>query len=86
MAEYSPAMIQALLDGPADTAPNGTTSNFDIQPPYDRQAIAVITICVLLVVITGILRAYSRTRVMKDVFLEDCMFSTPLRSVFIAHN
>ncbi|KUI64109.1 hypothetical protein VM1G_10880 [Cytospora mali] len=55
MAAYSPAMIQAFLDGPADAPPNGTTSDFNVQPPYDPQGIAFIVVCLFLLTTTGFL-------------------------------
>lgn len=72
MAAYSPAVIQALMDGPAATAPIGTSSNFNVEPPFDHQGIAVVAVCLFLLTTTGSLRAYSRIRVMKTVLLEDC--------------
>lgn len=70
--EYTPAVIQALLDGPADTPPAGTTSNFNVKPPYNSQGNAIVAVCAALVVLVGGLRAYSRLRVTRTMFLEDC--------------
>lgn len=72
MAGYTPAEIAALLEGPADAAPNGSTYNFDIRPPHNQEGIAVVAVCLTLVTTAVLLRAYSRIRVTKNVFIEDC--------------
>lgn len=76
--EYTPAVIQALLDGPADTPPAGTTSNFNVKPPYNSQGNAIVAVCAALVVLVGGLRAYSRLRVTRTMFLEDCTSICPV--------
>lgn len=73
MAGYTPAQIAALLEGPADVAPNGTAYNFDVRPPRNQEGIAVVAVCLTLVTTAVLLRAYSRIRVTKNAFIEDCM-------------
>lgn len=75
MAGYTPAEIEAILEGPADTAPNGTAYNFDVRPPRDQEGIAVVVVCLTLVTMAVLLRAYARIRVTKNVFIEDCMWN-----------
>lgn len=81
--EYTPEVIQALLDGPAATPPTGTTSDFNAERPFDAQGITIVAISLFLVTMAGYLRAYSRVRVMKTVFLEDCNGLYPSLSGFI---
>lgn len=82
MAEYTPEEIQALLDGPAASPPTGTASDFNAERPFDAQGIAIVAISLFLVTMAGCLRAYSRIRVMKTVFLEDCKPLDPFPSMY----
>lgn len=84
MAGLSPEAIEALLEGPADNPPNGTLPDFNAKSNYDGQGIAIVAICAGLVAMTSILRAYSRIRAMRTIFLEDCMLNTGHPFVFLS--
>lgn len=82
MAGLDPTTIEALLDGPADTPPNGTVPDFNLKSNYNGQGIAIVAICTFLVATCGVLRAYSRLRAMKIIHLEDYMLNTGNSYVF----
>ncbi|KAI0867212.1 hypothetical protein GGS24DRAFT_517350 [Hypoxylon argillaceum] len=60
----------SVLDSPANIPPNGV-SNFDIVPPWNHEAYAVIGIGVFITVIGALLRFYVRVFVTKKVYLDD---------------
>lgn len=72
----------SVLDSPANIPPNGV-SNFDIVPPWNHEAYAVIGIGVSITVIGALLRFYVRVFVTKKVYLDDCRQLAP-PSVFFA--
>jgi hypothetical protein len=62
---------QSVLDGPADISPNGVY-NFDVVPPWNNQAYAVVGVGVSITLIGALLRFYVRVFVNKRVYLDDC--------------
>jgi hypothetical protein len=67
----------SVLDGPADISPNGVY-NFDVVPPWNNQAYAVIGVGVFITLIGALLRFYVRVFVNKRVYLDDCTQLTRL--------
>lgn len=61
-----------LANYPGILPPEGVVSNFDNPPTRNDIGISVITIFLVLVVITGALRLYSRVAVVRAFKLEDC--------------
>lgn len=59
------------MNGPAMKPPKGIVPNFDNPPNSNTEAIAVITICTVLVFIFTLLRAYSRLFVAKKPRIDD---------------
>lgn len=63
---------EILATRPGIEPPNGIVSNFDNPPMRNDIGISVVTIFVCLVVVTGLLRLYSRVLVIRVFRLEDC--------------
>jgi hypothetical protein len=61
---------ESVLNGPAHTSPDGVY-DFDIVPPYNREALALIGICVTLTIVGAMLRLYARVWVNRKVHVED---------------
>lgn len=61
-----------LANYPGILPPEGVVSNFDNPPTRNDIGLSVITIFLVLVVITGSLRLYSRIAVVRVFKLEDC--------------
>lgn len=57
---------------PGIEPPHGTVSNFVNHPTHNDIGISVVTIFLVLVIITGLLRLYSRVAVVRVYRLEDC--------------
>lgn len=63
---------EILATRPGIEPPNGIVPNFDNPPTRNDIGISVATIFLLLVVVTGLLRLYSRVFVIRVFRLEDC--------------
>lgn len=61
-----------LANYPGILPPEGVVSNFVNPPTRNDIGLSVITIFLVLVVITGALRLYSRVAVVRGAKLEDC--------------
>lgn len=72
LSTLSPAEQEKILSGPALPPPGNAESNFDNPPNRSIIPEAVIPICLILVISTLLLRAYSRFVVLKTVRLGDC--------------
>jgi hypothetical protein len=68
--EYPPEVQEQILNRPAMESPDGTY-NFDNPPNQNKQAGAILAVCLLLVVSMFSLRLYSRLFVMKKLRPED---------------
>jgi hypothetical protein len=68
----SPEAQQAILDGPGMEPPEGVTPDFSKPENRPAVAIAVASVCITLVTLSVILRAYSRIIIVKKMRLEDC--------------
>lgn len=71
LSTLSPAEQEKILSGPALPPPGNAESNFDNPPNRSIIPEAVIPICLILVISTLLLRAYSRFVVLKTVRLGD---------------
>ncbi|KAI8945404.1 hypothetical protein F4801DRAFT_128057 [Xylaria longipes] len=60
----------SVLDGPAGMSPDDTY-NFDVNPPYNTEAYALVAVCLALTIVGALLRVYVRVRVTKKVYIED---------------
>ena len=75
--ELSPSEQERILSTePSIQPPDGIIPNFDNPPTRNDVGIPVVTIMLLLVTITGLLRLYSRVCVPKVLKLEDCESKT----------
>ncbi|KAG6358899.1 hypothetical protein INS49_012419 [Diaporthe citri] len=70
MTQFDWSWPEEILNGPACPSPDGNY-NFDFRPPHNVAAYVLITICAALTAVAASLRAYSRLRVTKRVYLED---------------
>lgn len=64
---------------PGAPAPEGQSSNLGTRPLYNSQGIAIVTVCVALVTLGGLVRVYSLLMFVKKVHLEDCTSCKILR-------
>lgn len=62
---------ESVLNGPAHESPNGVY-DFDIVPPYNHQAYALIGICATLTAVGAILRLYAKIWISRKFYVEDC--------------
>ena len=81
--DLSPAEQQAILDGPALTPPQGGSPNLDNPTNRNGTAIAVSVVCLFLLVLSVLIRTYSRLFLVRKWRIEDCMF---LKWVLYQHN
>jgi hypothetical protein len=72
-----------LANYPGILPPEGVVSNFVNPPTRNDIGLSVITIFLVLVVITGALRLYSRIAVVRTLKLEDCESLLMTESKFI---
>lgn len=61
---------ESVLNGPAHESPNGVY-DFDIVPPYNHQAYALIGICATLTAVGAILRLYAKIWISRKFYVED---------------
>lgn len=71
-----PAVQQAILNGPAETPPEGVTPDFTDPPNGNREALAIIIVCMTLATLAVIGRLYSRAVLVKKLHIEDCSSSS----------
>ncbi|KAI1141346.1 hypothetical protein F5Y05DRAFT_423182 [Hypoxylon sp. FL0543] len=69
----TPEEQDAILEGPALAPPEGVAINFDNPPNQDLLARAIALVCLILVSITLLLRAYAKLFCLKRVHIEDCL-------------
>ncbi|KAM0426271.1 hypothetical protein ACHAPT_008311 [Fusarium lateritium] len=65
--KMTPEMLEAALDGPAMPPPEGKVSNFTDPPNQNGMAVAVMTVCIAVVVLCLVTRAYARLVLLKRV-------------------
>ncbi|KAK7742412.1 hypothetical protein SLS53_004558 [Cytospora paraplurivora] len=65
------AALQAYLNGPASTAPNGTVVDLDNPPRNNTSPLVLATVCIVLTTLAVVGRAYSRLFVVKRLQAED---------------
>ncbi|RCI10277.1 hypothetical protein L249_8579 [Ophiocordyceps polyrhachis-furcata BCC 54312] len=65
-----PARQQAILNGPGLAPPHGVAPNFVDPPNRTSMGIAIISVCLVLATVTGLIRLYSRICV-KKIHVED---------------
>jgi hypothetical protein len=71
-----PSVQEEILNSPGMVPPDNVTPNLENPPNYNAQAIVVSVVCLTLVVVSSLIRAYSRVVILKTVKLEDCTFQT----------
>ncbi|KAI0138900.1 hypothetical protein F4776DRAFT_662601 [Hypoxylon sp. NC0597] len=69
----SPEEQDAILEGPALAPPDGVNPNFETPPNRDAEARAIALVCLVLVSLTLLLRAYAKLFCLKRVHVEDCL-------------
>lgn len=65
-------MIQSYLHSPATIPPDGTAANLENPPKHNTGPLVLLVFCLILTVVFGGARAYSRIFVVKNLRLEDC--------------
>lgn len=79
----TPAMIAALLQGPALDAPPGETYNLtNPENPFSRWYVIVFTICFTVSTLSTFMRLYTRHFVIKKLSWEDCKSHPSLCSLW----
>lgn len=73
------AVQQAILNGPAETPPDGTIPDFTNPPNRNGVALAIIVVCISLTALALLCRVYSRAFLVKRLHIEDCPFFTYLK-------
>jgi len=71
-----PAVAQTTLaTPPAATPPPGTISDFENPPSDARIVYTILSICLSFVTISVVLRVYTRARISRPVWWDDCKYS-----------
>lgn len=65
-------MIQSYLHSPASIPPDGTVANLENPPKHNTGPLVLLVLCLVLTVVFGVGRAYSRIFVVKNLRVEDC--------------
>ena len=65
-------MVQIYLNSPASIPPEGTVANLDNPTKHNAGSLALLVLCLLLTMVVGVGRAYSRIFVVKNLRVEDC--------------
>jgi hypothetical protein len=68
----SPERQEELLNGPSLPPPDGVTPNLIDPPNWNKEAYTIFSICFLLGASSALGRAYTQTRILRRVRLEDC--------------
>ena len=71
-ASMTPAQLQALLDGPAESPPPGVIPNFVDPPSIYPQIIVTLVLTLCISTLALAIRTYTKLRVIKAWHLEDC--------------
>jgi hypothetical protein len=71
-----PSVQEEILNSPGMAPPDHVTPNLENPPNDNTQAIVVSVVCLTLVVLSSLIRAYARVVILKVVKLEDCTFQT----------
>ena len=71
-ANLPPAVVQALLNGPAAPPPNGAAALEKDPPNFHPVIVAVLTICHFFAALAILLRMYTKVLLIRSTGLEDC--------------
>ena len=75
----TPAEIKEWWNGPALRPPQGVTPEFLHPPNANLLHIIIVTICFILTTLAVSMRLYTKCRVIRQLLIEDCGSSTPMK-------
>jgi hypothetical protein len=76
LTKLSPEELAAVLEMPVMAPPDGEVSNFIDPPNQNAMSVAIMVVCISVVVLCLLIRAYARLALLKRVQVQEYLILT----------